>query len=339
MSQVAPEIASGRPLNSKDTLKLFEAVNKSIAGLKQQVVLMERQRLKDNFDRIPKDIKYLTKTEAELKKELVLHIEDAESCVSTLKIELQRLRREHMDNDSCLQRIIDKHEKDTEKLDDIHHKLQLTDTGMATLFKLHQISACMELQDEEDRKSIMLMGGQPAEKKQIGATKLPTDHFLAPSDPTLHKEPVVGLDRACMTCATTQNNEQTYRAFKLACLNYKPSQVRYEQAEYSRNELIEAKQMLMKYCLGQLKHLDLSSIDHIEPISPRHVPTLPKTDDLGQSSIYSERRSPTREKETTLVPRLVGNRQRANKKESSFIIRQSNDPPKTARSNQRWIPN
>lgn len=44
--------------------------------------------MKDNFDRIPKDIKYLTKTEAELKRELVLGIEDAEGCVATLKAEL-----------------------------------------------------------------------------------------------------------------------------------------------------------------------------------------------------------------------------------------------------------
>jgi hypothetical protein len=41
----------------------------------------------------------------------------------------------------------------------------------------------------------------------------------------------------------------------------------------------------MKYCLEQLKHLDLSSIDHLvtgdsEPINPRHVPYLPPTDNL-----------------------------------------------------------
>lgn len=50
--------------------------------------------------------------------------------------------------------------------------------------------------------------------------------------------------------------------------------------------------MLQKYCLDQLKHLNLASIDNIEmpkpsQINPKHVPQLPKTDDLLGSSIYS----------------------------------------------------
>lgn len=101
----------------------------------------------------------------------------------------------------------------------------------------------------------------------------------------------------------------------------------------------------MKYCLGQLKHLNLSSIDHIEPkdsnLSPRYVPNLPKLDDLGQSSIYSNR-SPTKESIVVPVPRLVGTRHRSQKKDSSFQIRQSQDPPKTARpgaGRQMWVPN
>ena len=49
---------------------------------------MEKQRMKANFDKIPKDIKYLTKTEAELKRELVNGIEEADNCVNTMKTEL-----------------------------------------------------------------------------------------------------------------------------------------------------------------------------------------------------------------------------------------------------------
>jgi hypothetical protein len=53
-----------------------------------------------------------------------------------------------------------------------------------------------------------------------------------------------------MSCAAnTQNNEATVKAFKMACLSYKPSAVRYEKTQYSRGELIQSKQVLMKYCL------------------------------------------------------------------------------------------
>lgn len=100
-----------------------------------------------------------------------------------------------------------------------------------------------------------------------------------------------------MSCANTQNNEATLKAFKIACLSYAPSLVKYEKTAYARTELIQSKQVLMKYCLDQLKHLDLGSIDNIEVsqtkrnvhkiINPKHVPTLPVTDHLLCSSIYS----------------------------------------------------
>lgn len=49
---------------------------------------VERSRIQGNLDRIPKDIKYLTKTEAELKRELCGHIEDAETFLVMQKQEL-----------------------------------------------------------------------------------------------------------------------------------------------------------------------------------------------------------------------------------------------------------
>ena len=51
------------------------------------------------------------------------------------------------------------------------------------------------------------------------------------------------------------------KAYKMACLQYEPSPVEFESSQYTRQELIEAKSILLKYCLSQLKHLDLGLID------------------------------------------------------------------------------
>ena len=51
------------------------------------------------------------------------------------------------------------------------------------------------------------------------------------------------------------------KAFKMACLQYKPSPVHFEQGVYKRSELIAAKNHLLKYCLSQLKHLDLGVLE------------------------------------------------------------------------------
>lgn len=63
---------------------------------------MEKARLSE---KMPRDVKYLTKTEAELKRELVLCIEEAEDLMTGQKRELQRLRREHYEQQTVVSSI------------------------------------------------------------------------------------------------------------------------------------------------------------------------------------------------------------------------------------------
>jgi hypothetical protein len=62
------------------------------------MAMHERERLSLNYNKIPKDIAYLTKNEAELRRELVLAIESGEEAVLQHNNELKRLRREHYNN-------------------------------------------------------------------------------------------------------------------------------------------------------------------------------------------------------------------------------------------------
>lgn len=99
---------------------------------------------------------------------------------------------------------------------------------------------------------------------------MPLAHFLD------QPKSIIGLENACLSHSNTQNNEQTLKAFKMACLAYRPSNVTFEKTSYQRNDLIAAKQQLMQFCLSKLKHLDLESTEHIH-IDPRHVPSIPST--------------------------------------------------------------
>lgn len=78
INSFTPEVAAGGPLKSKDILRLFDSINKSIVALRKQMTNLERSRLTENFNKMPRDIAYLTKTEAQLKRELCLAIDDAE---------------------------------------------------------------------------------------------------------------------------------------------------------------------------------------------------------------------------------------------------------------------
>jgi hypothetical protein len=70
-----PDLIAGGTLRPKDILKLFDSTNKSIVGIRQQMCKLETDRLKDNFNKIPRDLNYLVKSEVELKRELCLLIE------------------------------------------------------------------------------------------------------------------------------------------------------------------------------------------------------------------------------------------------------------------------
>ena len=188
---------------------------------------------------------------------------------------------------------------------------------MAALFKINKIQCAMELQDEEDKKGVFLMGlggektSEPkttvlplAAQTMTSATKLPLSQFGG-----IKKQHVIGLDHNCLSHSNTQNNEETTKAFKMACLTYKPSPVQFEKTNYSKNELIEAKNNLMYYCLKQLKHLDLGNVEQKMfaariNLDPRHVPSLP---DYRMSGINTDSvESLVRQKphKSLLVPNL-----------------------------------
>lgn len=105
----------------------------------------------------------------------------------------------------------------------------------------------------------------------------------------------MSLDHNCLSHSNTQNNEATVKAFKMACLTYKPSEVQFEKINYTRIDLIQSKQTLIQYCLGKLKHLDLGNIQQAKfqakfnnskteiDVDPKHVPFLPSTQNLKNS--------------------------------------------------------
>lgn len=98
--------------------------------------------------------------------------------------------------------------------------------------------------------------------KQVKAsTKVPVEHKLKDENHNKARPvKVVSLDTNCQTCADATHNELTMKAFKMACLQYTPSPVFFENSHYMRKTLIQAKDTLLRYCLAQLKHLDLGII-------------------------------------------------------------------------------
>ena len=73
-------------------------MHKQISMLRRQLAIYERERLQTNYDRIPKDLEYLTKSETELRKDLSLTLQSAQEAMEAQHHEISRLRREHFTN-------------------------------------------------------------------------------------------------------------------------------------------------------------------------------------------------------------------------------------------------
>ena len=98
-------------------------------------------------------------------------------------------------------------------------------------------------------------------QKIRASTTIPVEHSVEIVGNISKPINVISIDKTCQTCALSNQNEAVMKAFKMACLQYEPSPVDFENSKYTRSELIEAKNILLKYCLSQLKHLDLGAID------------------------------------------------------------------------------
>lgn len=106
-------------------------------------------------------------------------------------------------------------------------KLELKMTNLCILISaliefskvLHQLLS----QDEEDRQNIQLSGYGESNQKS--------------SRPTTKGKMVVSLKPECVNC--TGQNPILLTAFKMACLNYNPSNIKYRNHAYTRKHLIQ----------------------------------------------------------------------------------------------------
>ena len=74
-------------------------------------------------------------------------------------------------------------------------------------------------------------------KKMRASTQIPIEHKIsntAKKNNATAPVRVVALDTHCQTCSSSNHNELVMKAFKMACLQYNPGAVHFENHTYSR---------------------------------------------------------------------------------------------------------
>lgn len=106
------------------------------------------------------------------------------------------------------------------KLDNNDLKIVKINDALLGVVENEKIIFELMAQDEVDRKNIQLLGYSENKNSK-----------------TVKSKPVISFKPECLSC--TGDNPLVYSAFKMACLSYSPSEVKYNSRVYARSALIE----------------------------------------------------------------------------------------------------
>lgn len=142
------------------------------------------------------------------------------------------------------------------------------------ILRAERQSSALDMQDDNDRANIALMGLGEAKKEKAPSTgKQATSTCSTTASSPVHggrrskagsvagddhedhrasSAPVISLDNRCMSCSGQART--LVSGFKMACLQYMPGPVHFDQVTWRRGELIGERERLLEQAVGMLSH-------------------------------------------------------------------------------------
>jgi len=140
----------------------------------------------------------------------------------------------------------------TQEKSSLHQHIVDLKRGLDNVVQVSKITCKLLGQDEADKESISLIGQKSTPLKSRPTTK----SGRAP----------VSLERSCLSCSG--NSSSITSAFKMACLAYYPSPVKYLGKSYSRKEMIEIQCKILEAVLEEKERPSTVGVPNaLRPIS------------------------------------------------------------------------
>lgn len=233
--QEAEETSKKFKTSKKKSDKSSLNTDKSIESFDQvSQISLDPIWVQEQINQLAVDIKIAIQTSEEVKNIM-------KSCLEAMKLKVQEAQQEFsstvlilneeikLNSKLRLKDLSDVQSFLIENIEKINEKIVKLDNNDSKIVKLNEIvMAVMENEkvifeliahDEEDRKNLQLMGYAEGKSKKIGSRLS------------------VSLKPECLSC--TGENPLIYSAFKMACLSYNPSDVKYNSNLFSRKALID----------------------------------------------------------------------------------------------------
>ena len=233
--QQAEESPKKLKISKKKSDKSSLNTDKSIESFSQvSQISLDPIWVQEQINQLAVEIKIAIQTSEEVKNIM-------KSCLEAMKLKVEEAHKEFsstvlilneeikLNSKLRLKDLSDVQSYLNENIEKINERIVKLDNNDSKIVKLNEIVLAMmenekvifELiaQDEEDRKNLQLMGYAEGKTKKIGS-KLS-----------------VSLKPECLSC--TGENPLIYSAFKMACLSYNPSDLKYNSNLFTRKALID----------------------------------------------------------------------------------------------------
>lgn len=258
-STTAKQMDEMRARYQEDTTRVREVVKNIDAFMNEQ--LENQGTMKSYVSQANEDNK---KQIEALRTEFASHSKHREGDCKSLRIECEQLR-------SCLREV-------DERMKTYMSMGSAREEAVSLLVEAQSMAACLNAQDDIDRKNIALFGykGGPAAAAGHEAGKislLPQIDGVSKATPrrrlagthTNHAwgcgtgdggdgGPILTLDKRCLSCSGS--TATVMAGFKMACLEYAPNSVEYDKVVYNRSELIRLQSDLVRTAREQLRAVD-----------------------------------------------------------------------------------
>eukprot|EP00347_Sterkiella_histriomuscorum_P006647 403351970 len=214
--------------------------------------------------------------------------------------ESSRLKRERTDLQLEIKKLRDTVGTYANSIDGHNQAIARVQIWAKKVGDIMQLSSIIEAQEERDKQSIALIG--------LKESVNPNNDQTFQSHKKNAANQVVQLDNKCLTCNNnTSDRAILYSQFKMACLQYRPSNMSYKNQDFTKDEILNQKSKMI---------LDLQNIElYRDMITPNNrnthqhdANTSMAFDDQKSMFINISSNSPTHPQTSSLMRRNLLNK-------------------------------
>lgn len=134
----------------------------------------------------------------------------------------------------------------------VANSLEHLSTVIWTMVQCERAASALDIQDDQDRAKIALMGYKDETVDKRGGSKTRKNRASSPPPAEGDGQTVLNVDERCLSCCGKA--QTVLSGFKMACLQYSPAPVLFARTTYNRSDLLSLREKMLAQVNESLEH-------------------------------------------------------------------------------------